>query len=536
MSIPTSVDLRPPSQAREATLLHLAFAFVLVNLALLAAGLAQAAGSLSARALAPLVVAPSWAAVAWILHRRLSRLRPRRDPFILPVVLLLSGWGLILNWRLSLEYGARQTAWFLVGAGLFLAVVQAPRDLLWLRRYRLLWLGLGLALTAATLAFGTNPSGGEARLWLGCCGVYMQPSEPLRLLLVAYLASYLSDRLSPAGGHGRVLPVLAPLVVVWVVAVGLLTAQRDLGAGMLFIGLLTVLLYVAFDRRRVLLLGGALLLAGAFVGYWFTPVVQARLTSWLDPFADPSGASYQVLQSLIALAHGGLVGAGPGQGIPTYIPAAHTDFIFSALVEEWGMIGGLAVIGLIGVLISRGLRAAARSRDTYGSLLAAGLSTALGLQAVIILGGTLMVLPLTGIPLPFLSYGGSSLTTSFVAAGLLLLVSDAQPAQAGLGRPLDRVHLGFLGGWALLALVLGWWILVRGPDLVQRPENPRLGGPVNGAQAWSAMPNGDSRVSLFPKDTAGRPPNEGVGVLIPAGPDLRWAETIDFERTIFIQG
>lgn len=477
MSIPTSADLRPPSQAREASLLYLAFAFVLVNLALLVVGLAQTTGEVSGRVVEPLVVAPVWGAVAWVAHRRLSRLRPRRDPMILPVILLLCGWGLILIWRLSPEYGARQTAWFLVGAALFLGVVQAPRDLLWLRRYRILWLGLGLALTGATLAFGTNPAGGEARLWLGCCGMYMQPSEPLRLLLVGYLASYLSDRLSPAGKDGRTLPVLAPLVVVWIVAVGLLAAQRDLGAGLLFLGLLTVLLYVAFGRWKVLALGGAFLLTGVVAGELLTPVVHARLQAWLDPFADPSGASYQVLQSLIALAHGGLLGAGPGQGIPTFIPAAHTDFIFSALVEEWGMLGGLAVLGLNAVLVSRGLRAAARSRDTYSSLLAAGLSVALGLQALVILGGTLLVLPLTGITLPFLSYGGSSLTTSFLAAGLLLLVSDTRGSASALGRSLDRVHIGFIAGWACIALVLGWWVLVRGPDLLQRPDNPRTTSP-----------------------------------------------------------
>ena len=477
MSILTSADLRPPSQAREASLLHLALAFVLVNLALLVVGLAQTAGGMSGRVVAPLVVAPVWGAVAWVAHRRLSRLRPRRDPLILPVVLLLSGWGLILNWRLSPEYGARQTAWFLVGAASLLAIAQAPRNLLWLRRYRILWLGLGLALTGATLAFGTNPSGGEARLWLGCCGIYMQPSEPLRLLLVAYLASYLSDRLSPSGRDGRILPVLAPLMLVWIVAVGLLAAQRDLGAGLLFLGLLTVLLYAAFGRWKVVALGAVFLLAGAVAGELLTPVVHARLEAWLDPFADPSGASYQVLQSLIALAHGGLLGAGPGQGIPTFIPAAHTDFIFSALVEEWGLVGGLAVLGLNAILISRGLRAAARSRDTYSSLLAAGLSIALGLQALIILGGTLLILPLTGITLPFLSYGGSSLTTSFVAAGLVLLVSDTRGSASALGPSLDRIHIGLIAGWACVALVLGWWVLLRGPELLQRPDNPRTSSP-----------------------------------------------------------
>jgi cell division protein FtsW (lipid II flippase) len=475
LSTDTSPDLRRAGQTREARLLRLAFLFLLASVSVLTLGLWRAEGGAGPRSLAPLLVIPVWASAAWLLHRRLNRSRPTRDPLLLPIVLLLSGWGMILNWRLAFDYGARQTAWFLVSVALLLAIVEAPADLLWLRRYRLLWLGLGLGLTAATLVFGTNPSGGEARLWLGCCGMYMQPSEPLRLFLVAYLASYLAERLSSSTRPGApgLLPVLGPLVIVWVLAVGLLAAQRDLGAGSLFLGLLAILLYIAFERWQVLALGVGLVVAGGVAGQMLSPVVGARLAEWLDPFSDPSGSSYQILQSLIALAHGGLFGAGPGWGAPVYIPAVHTDFVYSALVEEWGLVGGVAVLGLYAVFLSRGLMAAYRSRYTYSGLLAAGLSVALGLQALIILGGTLLVLPLTGVTLPFLSYGGSSLTTSSIAAGLLILVSDIRPSTRTLGRALDRVHAGLLVGWAVIALVLGWWVLVRGPDMIARPENPR---------------------------------------------------------------
>jgi cell division protein FtsW (lipid II flippase) len=469
----TSAEFRRSVRSREAHLLHLAFVFLLVSVGVLAVGLYGAQGRSALRSLAPAVILPLWAASDWLLHRRLDRSRPDRDPLLLPVVLLLSGWGVVLNWRLAFEYGARQTAWFLVSVTLLLIIVESPADLLWLRRYRILWLGLGLVLTGVTLLFGTNPSGGEARLWLGCCGMYIQPSEPLRLLLLAYLASYLSERVSARARDSNLLPVVAPLVVVWVVAVGLLAAQRDLGAGSLFMALLAILLYVAFERWQLFALGMALIVAVGFAGQMLTPVVEARLAAWLNPFADPTGSSYQVLQSVIALGHGGLFGAGPGQGAPVFIPAVHTDFIFSALVEEWGLAGGLAAFGLYAVLLSRGFRAAYGGRDAYSSLLAGGLTVALGLQALIILGGNLVVLPLTGVTLPFLSYGGSSLTTSFIAAGFLILVSGHRSNRRTLGPALERVHGGMLLGWAVMALVLGWWVLIRAPEMLDRPENPR---------------------------------------------------------------
>ncbi|HET7011629.1 MAG TPA: FtsW/RodA/SpoVE family cell cycle protein [Anaerolineales bacterium] len=490
MSIPTSADLRPPSEIREAQLLRLAFLFLIAGTVVLSLGLGKATNLDWNRVLSPFLFLPVWGSAAWLIHRKLNLRQPGRDPLLLPLVLLLSGWGMILNWRLSFEYGARQTAWFVVSIALLLALVEAPPDLLWLRRYRLVWLSLGLLLTAATLIFGTNPSGGESRLWLGCCGMYMQPSEPLRLLLVAYLASYLAERISSSSRaqSAKLVPVMAPLVVVWVVAIALLAAQRDLGAGSLFLGLLALLLYIAFERWEVLALGAGLVVAGGLAGQVVSPVVQARLLDWLNPFSDPTGSSYQVLQSVIALAHGGLFGAGPGIGLPMYVPAVHTDFIYSALIEEWGLVGGIAVLGMYAVLVGRGLMAAARSRYVYSGLLAAGLSAALGLQAILILGGTLLVLPLTGVTLPFLSYGGSSLTTSFVAAGILILVSGERSSQRSLGASLDRVHAGLLLGWGVIALVLGWWVLVRGPEMLDRPENPRISTNLLPVLAVSALP------------------------------------------------
>jgi cell division protein FtsW (lipid II flippase)/cell division protein FtsI/penicillin-binding protein 2 len=461
---------------REAWLLGIAFVFVLLaSLALLIAP-AVRAGSWHAFAAPawPILVPAVWAAAALTLHRQLSRSHPNRDPFLLPVGLLLSGWGTLLILRLSPTYGLRQLAWLAIGALLTAAVLRLPGDLRWLRRYRYVWLAGGLSLTALTLLLGTNPAGGEERLWLGCCGFYVQPSEPLRLLLLAYLASFLADRL--AFGWARRQPglvaALVPLFLVWGLSTAVLLVQRDLGTGTLFLSLLAVMLYLTTDRWQVLVVAFILAACGAAAGYALFDVVRVRVLAWLNPWADPMGSSYQVIQGLIAYASGGLFGRGPGIGAPGLVPIAVSDYIFAAVGEEWGLAGGLALIALYAVLVQRGLRAAARNADPFRALLAGGIAAALGVQAMMILGGVLRVLPVTGITLPFLSYGGSSLLTSLIGLGLLLVVSEGDKPSRFV-RPAGVVQAGMLVGWAALALAVGWWTIVRAPVLTARTDNPR---------------------------------------------------------------
>jgi cell division protein FtsW len=423
-----------------------------------------------------LLLLPAWAVSAWLLHRSLDRWLPDRDPLLLPSGLLLMGWGVLAVWRLLPEFGARQLAWFLAVTGIIYEVGRTRAVLFWLRRYRLAWLLLGLALLGLTLFFGTNPSGAEARLWLGCCGLYMQPSELLRLLLIAYLASYLAERLLPGSdqpARAGLWPILVPLLVVWGVAVALLAAQRDLGTGTLILSLLAVLLYLVSRRWEALVIGGALLLIAGFAATSFSSVVQARIETWLNPWDDPLASSYQTLQALLAMATGGIFGTGPGFGAPGIVPAAHTDFVFAAVVEEWGLAGGLGMLGLLAVVTSRGLRAATQARDAYGAILGAGLAIAIGLQAFIILGGVLRLMPLTGIPLPFVAYGGSSLLTTGVALALLIRISAQRSEKPRFAKSIQRIHTAGLLVWAILALAVGWWSVVRGPELRSRPENPR---------------------------------------------------------------
>jgi cell division protein FtsW (lipid II flippase) len=460
---------------REAILLLIGFGFLAIS----ALSMAWAVYRVTPAATQPpgfLLLLPGWAVSAWLLHRSLDRWLPGHDPLLLPCGLLLMGWGVLAVWRLLPEFGARQLAWFLAVTGIIYEIARMRGTLFWLRRYRLAWLLLGLILLGLTLFFGTNPSGAEARLWLGCCGLYMQPSELLRLLLIAYLASYFADRLMPGSDRPArrdLWPLLLPLLVVWGLAVALLAAQRDLGTGSLILSLLAVLLYLVSRRWEVLAFGVLLLIAAGLAAMSMSEIVQSRVETWLNPWNDPLASSYQTLQALLAMATGGILGTGPGFGAPGIVPAAHTDFVYAAIVEEWGLAGGLGLLSLLAVVTSRGLRAATQARDSYAAILGAGLAIAIALQAFLILGGVLRLLPLTGIPLPFVSYGGSSLLTTGVALALLLRISALRSERPRLGPPIRRIHTAGLVVWAALALAVGWWTVVRGPELRARPENPR---------------------------------------------------------------
>ena len=477
MSNVTSFEAAEDGGRRERLLLALGFVFLILSASAMsrAAVLSSWPSGLGGP-LGFLLVLPAWAASAWVLHRALNRWLPGRDPLLLPCGMVLMGWGLLAVWRLLPEFGARQLAWFLAAVGILYEVFRMRRATPWLRRYRLAWLSLGLVLLALTLFFGTNPSGAEARLWLGCCGYYMQPSEPLRLLLIAYLASYFSDRLMPGSdrpAQGGLIPILLPLLVVWGFAVALLGVQRDLGAGSLFLALLAAMLFVVSRRWEALAIGLLLLLAAGAAATSLSEVVRARIETWLNPWSDPLTTSYQTLQGLLAMATGGLFGTGPGFGSPLLIPAVHTDFIVAAIVEEWGLAGGLGLLGLFAVLTARGLRAATLSRDAYAAIFGAGISIAIGLQAVLIIAGVVRLLPLTGIPLPFVSYGGSSLLTTALALALLIRISAHPGEKPRFARSIRRVHTANLVAWAALAFAFGWWTVVRGPELRDRPENPR---------------------------------------------------------------
>lgn len=411
---------RPHS--RERALLILAGVFTLAGFVLLGV-----VNPLSINPYLYAIGALTWTAVFAIAHLALNRYLPERDPLMLPIVGLLTGWGLLLVARLSRTDFPRQTIWLAVGGAVMLAVAAAPRELRWLRRYRYTWLVGGLALLAATLVFGVNPSGVGQELWLGFGSVYFQPSEVVKLLMVVFLASYLAEkrdvqlamRVAPGTMNAA---YLAPMIAMWGVAMAMLLIQQDLGAAILLFLAFLVMLYLASGKRQYLVIGLALLLVAALIGYVLIGRVTERVDTWLNPWTRADFESYQVVQSLIGIGSGGLIGRGLGLGDPV-VPAAHTDMPLAVIGEEFGLIGAIGLVACYALLTTRGLRAATRSRTVFGGLLAAGLATLIGMQAWIIMAGNINLIPLTGITLPFVSYGGSSMLVNFATVGLLMHVS-----------------------------------------------------------------------------------------------------------------
>ncbi|HEU4672227.1 MAG TPA: FtsW/RodA/SpoVE family cell cycle protein [Candidatus Limnocylindrales bacterium] len=366
----------------------------------------------------------------------------RTDQILLPAVALLGGLSLLLMERLPQSLAGQlgglsetQLVWLLLALGIVTTLAIVVRSDAWLRLYKYTWAAVGIGLLLLTFVLGREVNG--ARLTIGLGPFSLQPSELLKVILVVFLAGYLSEfrpllvEQSWRVGPLRLPPVpyLAPMVAMWAIALGIVVIERDLGAALLFFAVFLLLLYIATARAIYVVVGIVAFVAGAALMYRLFGVVQTRVDVWLDPWADPQGAGYQQIQALYAFARGGLLGTGLGAGLPTVggrlpIPAIHTDFPLAALGEELGLVGIMAILGLYLVVIERGLRIAASAADDFRALLAAGLSLVVGVQAFIIAAGNLKLIPLTGITLPFISYGGSSLLANGVVVGLLLAISD----------------------------------------------------------------------------------------------------------------
>lgn len=416
----------PGNQHRELILLVLAGAFIGVNLASL----------LIQRRPISLFNELHW--LVWLIcagggHVLLNRTLPGRDPLMFPITMFLSGWGLLAIERLAPIFAERQSAWLFVATAALAGVAGLPHLLRWLRSYRYLLLACGLLLLLGTIILGVNPSGVNSapQLWLGVGSIFFQPSEVLKIILVAFLASYLAEQFPSFRAEGleqhrlHLSPrVLGPVLFMWGLSVVILIWQRDLGTAILFFTVFLFLLYVA-SGYTLLLAGGALLtIVAGIVAYQAFSVVQLRVDIWLNPWPEADGRAFQIVQSLLAFASGGIIGQGIGQGSPGYIPVVHSDFIFAAVAEEWGLLGVISVISCIALLVGRGLQSALRlQRRAFLALLAVGLSTILGVQSLLIMMGVLKLLPLTGVTLPFMSYGGSSLLACYIMMGLLLRLS-----------------------------------------------------------------------------------------------------------------
>lgn len=375
----------------------------------------------------------AYATSAW-----LSALGVAGDQVLFPIVVMLATLGLLLSQRLGPAYresgvwaslSQRQLVYLLIGFGVLWLTVWFFRRLDWLRRLKYTWAVLAFAFTLGTFIFGTDLGSG-ARLWIDIGPVTVQPGEVVKILLVLFLAGYLDDYRELIGSTYRLgplqlppLPYLLPLVLMWGIALAMVVLQNDLGNALLLFSVFLTMLYVASGRLMYVMLGLVAFALGVAIALRLFPRVEQRIAIWLDPWADPRGIGMQPVQADLAFAHGHLFGAGWGFGLPQAIPAVATDYAFAAIAEELGSLGSIAVIALYMCLVLRGLLIAARIRHSYVRLLSIGLVSVLALQTLIILGGTVRLLPLTGITLPFVSAGGSSLVTNFAIVGLLLRAS-----------------------------------------------------------------------------------------------------------------
>lgn len=417
-------------------------------------------------------------------------LRGRRlvvDPVLLPAAMVLLGIGLAVVLRAQPALYLRQVQ--AAALGLVVMTVAGAAPLRVLGKYRYLSLVTGIFLLLITLLLGRVV--GDQRLAINLFGFQFQPAEPAKLLLAVFLAGLLSERqeLLARSGRGWTMTrsdvrYIGPMVLALVLALALLVVQRDLGTALLFFGLFVAFLGMASGRIVFVLVSLAAFAFGAVLSAAAFDRVRERVSIWLNPWQDPKGLGYQISQSLFALASGGVEGVGLGNGFPGLVPAAHTDLPMAVIGEELGLIGGVAVLALLGVILVRGYRTAMRADDDFLGLLAAGLTTVLALQTVVIVGGLVRLLPLTGVTLPFVSFGGTSLVTNFALIGVLLGVSAgaARPVPVrrrsanrfSWKRQLNWVMATILAAFVALAGILGFWQTVEAGELTRNPNNPRL--------------------------------------------------------------
>jgi peptidoglycan glycosyltransferase len=399
-----------------------------------------------------------------VAHLFARRFAPGADPVLLPLALLLSGVGLAMVGRLSAALAAPQTTWIVVGLTALAGTLAVVPSLERLARYKYTIMIVGLVLLLLPAVIGREING--SKLWLRVGSFSFQPSEIAKICIVLFLAAYLSEyrevlTVSTRKVLGLHLPAarhLGPLLLMWVVSLVILIAEKDLGSSMLFFGVFLTMITVATGRWSYAIVGTILFAAGATAAFFLFAHVRVRVDIWLHPFADAAGTGYQLVQSLFAFAAGGLTGVGPGRGLPTRIPFVATDFIFSAFGEELGLLGAAALVIAYLVMCMRGLATAVRARSDMASLTAVGLVATLGLQTFVIVGGVTRLIPLTGVTLPFVAYGGSSIVSNFLLLALLMRAGDATPADGG--ELVSSGKTGNLGRMSLARRVLGVsWLL-----------------------------------------------------------------------------
>jgi len=404
----------------------------LLILAIAITGGAYTLASLGQTSSVPANIGPFFAiitALFFAAHLAIRRLAPEADGLLFPLVALLNGIGYVFIARLDPKLADNQATWTFVGIAAFvltLAFVRRVRDL---ERYRYTFLAAGLVLLVLPLIPGLGVTINGAKIWVGVGPVSFQPGEFAKIAFALFFASYLVEKreLLSMATWPKFRPILpdlkhlGPVLLAWGIAILVMTAQKDLGSSLLLFALFMAMLWVATGRVAYPV-SGAILFGTAAYGAWTQFAhVQRRVSQWMDPWADTGG---QLSETWYALAWGGVAGTGIGLGRPNKIPYVESDFIFAAIGEELGLLGGTAILIAYLLIVGSGLRIAVQAEHSFDKLLAAGLTALIGMQAFVILAGVIRLLPLTGVVLPFVSYGGSALVANYVLLALLLRISD----------------------------------------------------------------------------------------------------------------
>ena len=427
-----------PTRNRELGLIGLAVVITTAGFAAVQLARAQEFSS------SPIIAALLFAFAYFAAHIVVRVVLPDADPYVLPITAVLTAIGLIEIYRISPQLARDQGIWMLLGLALFVGVVIAFRDIRRLEDLKYTCGAVAVGLLLLTITLGASVNG--ARLWIRVGGLQIQPGEFAKILLVIFLAGYLRERREVLAAPTRRflgigIPALRhalPLLLLCGIALVLLVAMNDLGTSLLFFVIALAMIYIATGRLLYVGAGLGVFALGALGAVQLTSHVQSRIEGWLDPWSVEQTSGYQIAQSIYTIADGGVLGAGFGRGLilnnagGTIIPYAQTDFIYSVIANELGLVGAIAVILLYLLLSWRGFRIATAADDGFSKLLAAGLATAVAFQVFVIVGWVIRLLPLTGLTLPFVSYGGSSVTANFAIAGLLLCISQ----RANRERPL----------------------------------------------------------------------------------------------------
>lgn len=348
----------------------------------------------------------------------ISRFFPTGDKYLLILSSFITQFGLVMIYRLNSQSPIRaikQISFFTIGIAAYIFLVIFLPEIKKFERLRYVYIIITILLLSSTLFLGREIKG--SKNWIQIGSFNMQPSEIAKLFLILYLASSIKYIKNYYDALKESIPVF--------ISIGLLVVEKDLGAGLIFFGIYITMLYIGTSNFKYILSAVIIFLLGGLASYFIFPHVKVRIDIWLNPFAYKTGKGYQICQSLFAIAEGGLFGTGLGLGYPQFIPEVHNDFIFSAICEEFGLLGASALILLYILLVYRGLRTAIYAKDDYSRLVAVGISSMLAFQIFVVIGGVTKMIPMTGITLPFVSYGGSSMLLNFICLGVLQKISES---------------------------------------------------------------------------------------------------------------